>query len=63
MPSEYVLRGGAFSPLTRILDAAPEFYHLPFRQESIGIGSDSQVAKRAGTHQITALETPERIHS
>ena len=59
MPSEYVLHGGSFSLFTRKLEAALEFYDLPFRQESIGIGGDSEVAKRAGTHQIPVLETPE----
>ena len=63
MPSEYVLHGGSFSLFTRKLEATLEFYELPFRQESIGIGGDSDVAKRAGTHQIPVLETPERIHS
>ena len=59
MLREYTIHGAPFSLFTRKLEAALRFYGLPFRQESMGIGEDSEAAKRAGTHQIPVLETPE----
>ena len=59
MANEYVLHGAPFSLFTRKLEAALTFYAMPFRTEAAGIGGESELAKRAGTHQIPMLETPE----
>jgi glutathione S-transferase len=59
MPYEYVIHGAPFSLFTRKLEAALQFYELPFRLETAGIGGDGAAAKRADTHQIPVLQTPE----
>ena len=59
MQREYVIHGAPFSLFTRKLEAAMRFYDLPFRHASRGLGADDEVGKRAGTHQIPVLETPE----
>lgn len=43
---------------TRKLEAAFAFYDLPFDRAPRSIGDD-EIGKRAGTHQIPILETPE----
>lgn len=57
--SEYVIHGVPRSLFTRKLQAAFEFYALPYRIEPRGTGSDDLLAKRAATHQIPILETLE----
>ena len=59
MSAPYVIHGAPLSLFTRKLEAALLFYDLPFRSEVAGIGDDSAVARRAGTHQIPVLQTPE----
>lgn len=55
---EYVIHGIPRSLFTRKLEAAFEFYCLPYRQAARSIGQD-ELGERAGTHQIPILETPE----
>ncbi len=59
MTAAYIIHGAPFSLFTRKLEAAFRFYDLPFRLEPAAIGDDVDTAKRAGTHQIPVLETPE----
>lgn len=59
MPEPYVIHGAPFSLFTRKLEAALRFYDLPFRLENAGIGDDATASKRADTHQIPVLHTPE----
>ncbi len=59
IPSEYILHGIPRSLFTRKLQAALEFYGLPYRLESRGTGGDDVLGQRAATHQIPILETPE----
>jgi glutathione S-transferase len=60
MPDRYVIHGAPFSLFTRKLEAAFRFYDLPFRLENAGIGGDGEAGKRADTHQIPVLHTPEK---
>ncbi|MGH0030801.1 MAG: glutathione S-transferase C-terminal domain-containing protein [Myxococcota bacterium] len=60
MNDEYVIYGGPISLFTRKLEAAFRFYRAPFRNEPAQLrGETSEVAKRADTHQIPILRTPE----
>lgn len=59
MPDPYIIHGAPFSLFTRKLEAALRFYDLPFRLENAGIGDDGRAGKRADTHQIPVLHTPE----
>ncbi len=59
MPDDYVIHGAPFSLFTRKLEAAFRFYDLPFRLENAAIGGDETAARRADTHQIPVLHTPE----
>jgi len=52
---EYVIYGLSISLFTRKLEAAFRFYGAPFRME----GRDETMGKRAGTHEIPVLRTPE----
>jgi len=54
----YTIHGIPRSLFTRKLEAAFAFYGLPFDRAPRGIGDD-EIGKRAGTHQIPILETPE----
>ena len=54
----YTIHGFPRSLFTRKLEAAFAFYGLPYDRVPRGIGDDS-IGKRAGTHQIPVLETPE----
>jgi len=58
-PSEYVVYGAPFSLFTRKLEAALGFYDIPFRRQAKGIGEGDDVERRAGTHQVPVLHTPE----
>ena len=51
----YVIYGPSISLFTRKLEAALQFYGVPFRREM----PDQDVQARAGTHQVPVLETPE----
>jgi glutathione S-transferase len=55
----WVLYGTGFSLFTRKLEAALRFYGAPFRTESKALRSSDDVERRAGTHQIPVLRTPE----
>ena len=57
--SEYVIHGIPRSLFTRKLQAAFEFYGLPHRVTPRGTGGDDDLGRRAGTHQIPILVTPE----
>lgn len=57
---EYVIHGFPRSLFTRKLEAAFGFYGMPFRRVPRGTGVDDELGRRAGTHQIPILETPER---
>jgi len=54
----YVIHGIPRSLFTRKLEAAFEFYGLPYERRVRAIGED-EIGRRAGTHQIPVLETPE----
>ena len=58
-PPEYVIHGIPRSLFTRKLQAAFDFYGLPHRSEARGTGVDDAIGKRAATHQIPVLVTPE----
>lgn len=58
-PAGYVLHGGPWSLFTRKLEAALRLYGVPFDSAAKGILEGSDLEKRAGTHQIPVLETPE----
>jgi glutathione S-transferase len=55
----YVLHGGPWSLFTRKLEAALRLYGVPFESIPKGISEGSEIEKRAGSHQIPVLETPE----
>jgi glutathione S-transferase len=57
--SGYVVHGGPWSLFTRKLEAALELYGIPFESVPKGIGDGSEIEKRAGSHQMPILETPE----
>ncbi len=59
IPNEYVIHGIPRSLFTRKLQAAFAFYGLPHRLEARGTGGDDSLGRRAGTHQIPILLTPE----
>ncbi len=56
---EYVIHGIPRSLFTRKLEAAFGLYQLPYRSVVRGTGVDDTLGRRAGTHQIPVLETPE----
>lgn len=55
----YVLYGTGFSLFTRKLEAALRFYRADFRLESKALRSADELERRAGTHQVPLLHTPE----
>jgi glutathione S-transferase len=55
----YVLYGVEFSLSTRKLQAALRFYGLPFRLERKQPRNADEIERRAGTHQVPVLRTPE----
>ena len=55
----YVVYGTGFSLFTRKLDSALRFYGADFRLETKALRSEDDVERRAGTHQIPVLSTPE----
>ncbi|MGH7289632.1 MAG: glutathione S-transferase family protein [Myxococcota bacterium] len=56
---EYVLYGADFSLFTRKLQAALRFYGAEFRQERKQPRDADEIERRAGTHQVPVLQTPE----
>jgi glutathione S-transferase len=58
-PTGYVVHGIPRSLFTRKLQAAFGFYGLPHRIAPRGTGVDDELGRRAGTHQIPVLCTPE----
>jgi glutathione S-transferase len=56
---QYVIHGAPFSLFTRKLEAALRFYGAPFRNETKAIGGEDEAGRRAGTHQVPVLQTPE----
>jgi glutathione S-transferase len=56
---EYVLYGAEFSLFTRKLQAALRFHCAPFRLERKQPRNADEIEKRAGTHQVPVLRTPE----
>lgn len=61
MSSIYRLHGHPLSYFSRKLEAALVFYGIPFEavEVALGKGGMTEVRKRAGTHQLPVLETPE----
>lgn len=59
MSSTYKIYGSSISLFTRKLEAAMEFYGAPFSIERKSDSNRENLEKRAGTHQIPVLETPE----
>ena len=57
--TEYNLHGAPLSLFTRKLEAALTFYGVPFEHTQKGTNEESDLEKRAGTHQIPILVTPE----
>ena len=55
----YVLYGAPFSLFTRKLEAALRFYGAPFRLERKQPRNADEIERRAGTHQVPVLQTPE----
>lgn len=55
----YVIHGAPISLFTRKLEAAFEFYDVPYRSVRKGRDESSELEVRAGTHQIPVLVTPE----
>ena len=55
----YVIHGAPISLFTRKLEAAFEFYAVPFKSERKGRDDSSELEVRAGTHQIPVLVSPE----
>ncbi len=58
-PDEYTIHGIPRSFFTRKLQAAMDFYGLPYRTVTRIPSSGDEVGERAQTHQIPILETPE----
>lgn len=56
---EYGIHGAPISLFTRKLEAAFDFYGVPYRTERKGTRDGSDLEIRAGTHQIPLLITPE----
>ena len=59
MEREYVIHGAPISLFTRKLEAAFDFYGVPYRSERKGTRDGGDLEARAGTHQIPVLTTPE----
>ncbi len=60
MRKAYIWYGHPLSYFSMKLDAALRFYDLPYEKVEIGLGQVLEpVRKRAGTHLIPVLETPE----
>jgi glutathione S-transferase len=55
----YVLYGANFSLFTRKLQAALRFYGADFRLERKQPRNADEIERRAGTHQVPVLQTPE----
>lgn len=55
----YVIHGVPVSLFTRKLESAFTLYGVPYIQESKGRNDGSDLEKRAGTHQVPILVTPE----
>jgi glutathione S-transferase len=58
-PQDYVLYGGPISLFTRKLEAAMRLYGAPHTMRSKIPGDGKEVERRAGTHQVPVLHTPE----
>ena len=56
---EYVVYGGQISLFTRKLESALRFYGVPFRTEAKSPENGPLLEKRAATHQVPILQTPE----
>ncbi len=56
---QYVIHGAPISLFTRKLEAAFDFYGVPYRSARKGTRDGSDLETRAGTHQIPVLTTPE----
>ena len=56
---EYVVYGGPISLFTRKLESALRFYAAPFRMEAKNPRNGPLLEKRAATHQIPILHTPD----
>lgn len=59
MDQQYVIYGMERSYFTRKLEAAFIFYDIPFKRESKTVDRVEHIEKRAATHLIPVLETPE----
>lgn len=55
----YILYGGRLSYFTRKLEAALELYGAPFEYQSKTLELQQEIERRAGTHQMPVLHTPE----
>jgi len=55
----YVVHGAPISLFTRKLEAALDFYGVPYERQRKGTRDGSDLEARAGTHQIPVLVTPE----
>jgi glutathione S-transferase len=59
MESHYSIFGSPISLFTRKLEAAMQFYGAPFTFERKRDDNREEIERRAGTHQIPVLQTPE----
>ena len=60
MNNGYTWYGHPFSYFSMKLDAALKFYALSYEKKEISLGTELEpIRKRAGTHMIPVLETPE----
>ncbi len=59
MPSPYVVYGGELSYFTRKLEAALIFYGADCEMRSMAASNREEIERRAGTHQVPVLHTPE----
>ncbi|MEM7003355.1 MAG: glutathione S-transferase family protein [Pseudomonadota bacterium] len=57
--SRYTIHGAPMSLFTRKLEAAFDFYGVAYQQARKGTRDDSDLERRAGSHQIPVLTTPE----
>ncbi len=59
MDPHYTIFGSPISLFTRKLEAAMQFYNAPYSIEKKRDDNRETIEKRAGTHQIPVLKTPE----
>jgi len=59
MSQDYVIYGGELSLFTRKLEAAMIFYGADFEIRPKGGSQAAEIERRAGTHQVPVLHTPE----